>query len=374
MRVVTVNTGAHTVKAALADVEAGSAHLLAHHVEPRPASGGCSAEVLRAIRAVAPDAADIEAVGHRVVHGGPFHESILIDDRIEKALETFARFARRHNIAALDGIAAAGEVFPGRPMVAVFDTSFHARRPPESMRYALPADVVERLGLVRYGFHGLAHASLVRALAQATAVEPTRVTAVTLQLGAGCSACAVEGGRSIETSMGFTPLEGLVMTTRCGDLDPGAVLHLVDQGYEPEDAWSLLGDRSGLLALGGSASVPELLARESAGDVGAGLALRIFVRRIAMTVGAYLTLLDGRGAIVFGGGIGTNSAAIRARVAAALEAWDVRLEGSRNEAGTPGAIFAPGSRPVWVFATDEEREIAEETARVLAGRRTRCAV
>jgi acetate kinase len=168
--------------------------------------------------------------------------------------------------------------------------------------------------------------------------------------------------------MGFTPLEGLVMTTRCGDMDPGAVLHLVDQGYEPEDAWSLLGERSGLLALGGSASVPELLARESAGDVGAVLALRIFVRRIAMTVGAYLTLLGGRGAIVFGGGIGTNSAAIRARVAAALEAWDVRLEESRNEAGTPGEIFTPGARPVWVFSTDEEREIAEETARVLASR------
>jgi acetate kinase len=370
LRVVTVNTGADTIKAALADVEAGAAHVLVHHVEPRPASGGCRAQVLRAIRAVAPDPAGIEAVGHRVVHGGPFHDSILIDDRIESALETFARFARRHNIAALEGIAAAGEVFPGRPMVAVFDTSFHAHRPPESMRYALPADVVERLGLVRYGFHGLAHASLVRALAQATAVEPARVTAVTLQLGAGCSACAVQAGRSIETSMGFTPLEGLVMTTRCGDLDPGAVLHLVDQGYGPEDAWSLLGERSGLLALGGSASVPELLARESAGDARAGLALRVFVRRIAMTVGAYLTLLGGRGAIVFGGGIGTNSATIRARVATALQAWDVRLDANRNEVGTPGEISARGTRPVWVFSTDEEREIAEEAARVLAGRTT----
>lgn len=368
---VTVNTGADTIKAALADVEAGVAHVLVQHVEPRPASGGCRVEVLRALRAVAPDPAHVEAVGHRVVHGGPFHESILIDDRIESALETFARFARRHNIAALEGIATASEVFSGRPMVAVFDTSFHAHRPPESMRYALPADVVERLGLVRYGFHGLAHASLVRALARATAVQSARVTAVTLQLGAGCSACAVEEGRSIETSMGFTPLEGLVMTTRCGDVDPGAVLTLVDQGYEPEDAWSLLGERSGLLALGGSASVLELLALENVGDVKAGLALRIFVRRIAMMVGGYLTLLAGRGAIVFGGGIGTNSAAIRARVATALRAWDVRLDANRNEAGAPGEISAPGTRPVWVFSTDEEREIAEETARVLADRTTR---
>ncbi len=374
MRVVTINTGAGTIKTALADVQAGAANVLVHHVEPRPASGGCREEVLRAFRAVAPDSADVEAVGHRVVHGGPFHESILIDDRIESALETFARFARRHNSAALEGIATAGEVFPGLPMVAVFDTSFHAHRPPESMRYALPADVVERLGLVRYGFHGLAHASLVRALARATAVEPAGVTAVTLQLGAGCSACAVEDGRSIETSMGFTPLEGLVMTTRCGDMDPGAVLHLIDQGFEPEDAWSLLGERSGLLALGGTASVPELLARESGGDDKAGLALRLFVRRIAMTVGAYLTLLGGRGAIVFGGGIGTNSAAIRARVGAALQAWGVSLDTNQNETGTPGEISAPGTRPVWVFSTDEEREIAEETARVLAHRTTRWVV
>jgi acetate kinase len=161
------------------------------------------------------------------------------------------------------------------------------------------------------------------------------------------------------------------MTTRCGDVDPGAVLTLVDQGYEPEDAWSLLGERSGLLALGGSASVLELLALENVGDVKAGLALRIFVRRIAMMVGGYLTLLAGRGAIVFGGGIGTNSAAIRARVATALRAWDVRLDANRNEAGAPGEISAPGTRPVWVFSTDEEREIAEETARVLADRTTR---
>jgi acetate kinase len=362
--------GAETVKAALVDVDDCAVGVLVHHVEPRASSGGCREAVLRALRVVAPDPASVEAIGHRVVHCGPFRESVVIDDRTEAALARFSQFAPRHNLAALEGIATTGEIFPQRPIVAVFDTAFHAHRPPESMRYALPAEVVERYGLVRYGFHGLAHASLVRALAEAAALDSGQVTAVTLQLGAGCSACAVERGRSIETSMGFTPLEGLVMTTRCGDVDPGVVLHLIDQGYGPREAWSLLGERSGLLALGGSASVRELLEREKAGDQQAGLALRIFVRRIAMTVGAYLTLLGGQGTIVFGGGIGTNSAPIRARVAAALHAWSVRLDAARNEAGKPGEISAPGSRPVWVFSTDEERQIAEETARVVARRTT----
>lgn len=320
------------------------------------------------LTAVAPESGAVDAIGHRVVHGGArFREPVAIEAAVEEAIAELTPLAPRHQQAALTGIAAARELFAGVPMVAVFDTAFHAGRPPASMHYALPDEVLKRGGIARYGFHGLAHASLVRALAEATGRPTGEVGAVTLQLGAGCSACAVERGRSIETSMGYTPLGGLVMTTRSGDVDPSVVLQLVADGLSPGEARALLSERSGLLGIAGSDSVRELLRREAAGNRAAALALEVFVRRIVMTVGAYLTLLGGEGVIVFGGGIGTHSAEVRSRVAAGLAAWDVRLDDERNAAGEPGAIGAPGSREIWVFASDEERAIAESTAAIVRG-------
>jgi acetate kinase len=222
--------------------------------------------------------------------------------------------------------------------------------------------------LVRYGFHGIAHESLVRSLAEAERKPTTEVTAVTLQLGGGCSACAVAAGRSVETSMGFSPLEGLVMATRSGDVDPSVVLALIDGGRTPAEVRDLLSRRSGLVGLAGDADMRHVLAAEAAGQEPARVAVALFVRRVVMRVGAYLTLLGGRGSLVFGGGIGTHSAEVRRRVADGLAAWDVALDPERNlEPAVEGLIARPGTRPVYVFETDEERLVARETYDRLIG-------
>ena len=233
------------------------------------------------------------------------------------------------------------------------------------MRYPLPREVVEPLGIVRYGFHGIAHASLVDVLAATQNTASRDVDAVTLQLGAGCSVCAIRAGRSIETSMGFSPLGGLPMATRPGDLDPGVVLELLRSGRSHAEVEELLTRRSGLKGMAGSADLRDILQAESRGDEDARLAVEMLVHRIVCLVGAYLTLLDGHGAIVFGGGIGRHSDELRRRVAARLGAWNVELDPTRNADGSPGLISTPSSRPVHVFDTDEETAIARSAVHLL---------
>ena len=206
-------------------------------------------------------------------------------------------------------------------------------------------------------------------LADAEALDSSEVTAVTLQLGAGCSACAIEDGRSVETSMGYTPLEGLVMASRSGDIDASIPLHLARAGHAIDEIERQLNRCSGLLALSGHSDLRDILAAEAQGDARAALALRVFVRRIVMTAGAYLTLLNGKGALVFGGGIGTHSAPIRERIADGLEAWNIELDPRLNAAGVAGRISTPASRPVYVFSTDEEQYIGSEVAALLQRRR-----
>jgi len=310
--------------------------------------------------------APFQAFAHRVVHGGvAFTESVRIDAHVEATLERLLPLAPLHNARALRVIRAAHRLEPRLPAFAAFDTAFHFGRPPESLTYALPADVATALQLRRYGFHGIAHAGLAEELAAAQDTSPHEVDAVTLHLGSGCSACAVEAGRSIETSMGYTPLEGLVMATRCGSIDAAIVLQMARAGYTIDEIETQLNRRSGLLALSGSADVREVLAAEARGDEAAHLALQVFVRRIVLTVGAYLTLLDGRGAVVFGGGIGTHSAPIRERIASGLSAWQVELDDRLNSGNEVGRISRAGSRPVFVFRTNEERMIARDAARLL---------
>jgi acetate kinase len=306
------------------------------------------------------------AFGHRVVHGGArYHRPTRIDAGVEDEIERLIPLAPLHNARALAGIRAARQAFDDVPSFALFDTAFHAERSAESMCYALPDTLVRELQLKRYGFHGIAHAALGRALADAQGLAPSAVTAVTLQLGAGCSACAIAGGRSVETSMGYTPLEGLVMASRCGDVDPSIPLHLIRAGYTPDDIERRMNRESGLLALAGHADLREILKAEAAGDERAAFALRVFVRRIVLTVGAYLTLLDGAGALVFGGGIGTHSVPIRERIAAALGAWNVALDPRLNTPEAVGRISRTESRPVFVFQTDEEKYIAGEVAALM---------
>ncbi len=365
MNVAVLNTGNATVKCALVEVEDGRERVRSRctlKFEP----DRTRTEVLReALETQRRDGA--QAIGHRVVHGGARYTApALIDDRLEAAIERVAPLAPTLNMTALEGIRIAHELYPDRPMVAVFDTAFHAGRPLESLHYPLPREITESHAVYRYGFYGIAHESLVETLASSQRMVVGQVSAVTLQLGAGCSACAVEAGRSIETTMGFTPLEGLMCTTQSGTIDPGVVLHLIREGLSVDRIEELLTSRSGLLGCGGTADARELLRREGEGDERAGLALQMFVRRIVTTVGAYFTLLAGRGSLVFGGGIGARSPVIRQRIAAGLAAWDVHLDPQLNEGNTGGRISRLGARPAFAFDTEEEHLIARRTAEVVS--------
>jgi acetate kinase len=371
VRIAVLNAGSSTVKVALYDVPSGGDTAEAARLAGAGrelGSGDTPRDAFRAaLEEIGAAAAEVEAIGHRVVHGGRiFAAPVRVDAEVERGIEALAHLAPQHNPAALEGIRLGQELFPGRPAVAVFDTAFHLGRAPESVRYAIPWELGESMGLLRYGFHGIAHASLVQSVAAAERGAVGEVVGVTLQLGAGCSACAVDGGRSIETSMGFSPLEGLVMATRSGDIDPAVVLELLDRGRTATEVRALLSRGSGLEGLAGNADLRRVLAAEAEGDERARVAVGLFVRRIVMRVGAYLTLLGGRGSLTFGGGIGTHSAEIRQRVADGLVAWNVALDPERNrEAGVRGPIGRPGSRPVYVFETDEERLIAVETRALL---------
>jgi acetate kinase len=362
MRIVTLNAGSSSVKASIAEADADRVAVsLRETVEGR--GRGADALFAEALDRISKRDATIDAIGHRVVHGGNrFRGPAEIDAEVEAAIESLVPLAPLHNPVALAGIRAARARFPDRPMVAVFDTSFHAARSEASCRYALPEELAGSTEIRRYGFHGLAHESLIAAVAELEGRRLDTVTAVSLQLGRGCSVCAVLRGRSIETSMGFTPLEGLMMGTRSGDVDPGLILYLIRNGRSADEVEGVLERRSGLLGIGGSADVRELFERQARGDERAALALEMFVRRIVMTAGSYLTLLGGEGAIVFGGGIGENSVVIRERIAQGLEVWNVRLDPSRNAERPPVKISADGTRDVFVVPTDEETIIARAVA------------
>ncbi len=359
-RIAVVNTGSATLKLALFEADGGELRERSRDRREWQSDDAMESAIENALRGIGekPD-----MLGHRVVHGGStFREPVRIDGDVEKTLEELASLAPLHNGPALTAIRIARRVFADTPSVAVFDTAFHARRPEASMRYALPREWYEEFGFRRYGFHGLAHASLVQSYARASSQAAGDVSAVTLQLGAGCSACAVRNGRSIETSMGYTPLEGLVMATRSGDIDPAIVLSLLRGRYTADEIERQLNRGSGLLGLAGNADMREVLAGAARGNEGAQLALELFVHRLVLTIGAYLTLLGGEGAIVFGGGIGEHAPQIRTLVAQRLTAWDVALDPERNRAGRPGLISTRQSRPVYVFETREEPLIASELA------------
>jgi acetate kinase len=311
--------------------------------------------------------AALAATGHRVVHGGDkFFSPVRITLSAFDALKSLAPLAPLHNPQALAVMEAVGERFPDLPIIAVFDTAFFHALPETARRYAIPSEWSEAHAIRRYGFHGIAHQHLAASLRDAGAGN----RAVTLHLGQGCSAAALLDGRPIDTSMGFTPLEGLVMGTRCGDIDAGVLLHLARRGYNWKELEEGLNRRSGLLALSGvSDDVRELLALESEGHVGAGLALETFCLRIRKYVGAYAAVLGGIDAIAIGGGIGENSAVIRERVLKPLGWLGIELDFDANTAcaGTAGRISTDGSVVgVHVVCVDEEPIIARATLDVLA--------
>jgi acetate kinase len=308
------------------------------------------------------------AVGHRVVHGGArFEGAVVVDDAVRAAIAGLGDLAPLHNDAALEGLAAAREVLGDVPAAAVFDTAFFRPLPARASSYAIAPELAERHGVRRYGFHGISHAYLAARHAELTGRADARV--ITLHLGSGCSAAAIRAGRPVDTSMGFTPLEGLVMGTRSGDVDPAVVPHLARA--LDEDAAAVverLNRASGLLGLAGTSDVRQLLARAAAGDAAADAALDLFAYRARKAVGAYLAALGGADAVVFSGAIGANSPEMRARICAGMAWCGLRLDPAGNAAarGTE-ARLSPDGAPIeaWAVPTREELRIARETAALI---------
>ena len=320
--------------------------------------------------------AEIDAVGHRVVHGGErFTRSVLIDEVVQRGIEDNIDLAPLHNPANLRGIAAARAVLgAGVPQVAVFDTAFHQTLPEHAYLYAIPYQLYRRYQVRRYGFHGTSHRYVAHRWRQLTGAAREATNLVTLHLGNGCSACAIAGGDSVDTSMGFTPLEGLVMGTRSGDVDPAVLDYLASkEGLSLGEVEALLLKQSGLLGISGLTNdMRELLAEaREHDDRRARLAIEIFCYRARKYVGSYLAALGGADAVVFAGGIGENAPEIRARVSAGLEWAGLSIDATLNEAmtgGREGRISTDGSRlAAWVIPTDEELLIARDTFRVVTG-------
>ncbi|MEP6732968.1 MAG: acetate kinase [bacterium] len=319
--------------------------------------------------------AQIEAVGHRVVHGGErFTHSTRVDEHVRSELEDLIELAPLHNPNNLRGIAAARAVLgPDVPQVAVFDTAFHHSLPETAFVYAIPYQLYRRYRVRRYGFHGTSHRYIGYRYRQLTKKSREDTKIITLHLGNGASACAIVGGQSVDTSMGFTPLEGLVMGTRSGDLDP-AILEFVavKEGLSMRDLDSMLNKQSGLLGVSGlTADMRELLAEETEnGDRRVRLAIDLFCYRIRKYLGAYLAAMNGADAIVFTGGIGENAPAIRSRICAGMDWLGIAVDDEKNAAlaSGEGRIDREGSRvALWVIPTDEELLIARDTWRVVTG-------
>jgi acetate kinase len=313
----------------------------------------------------------IDAVGHRVVHGGErFGEPVLITPEVISAIEDLNPLAPLHNPANLLGIRGIAEQWPDKPQVAVFDTAFHRTLPERAWRYAIPDELYTKHGIRRYGFHGTSHDYVTGRAAEFLGTPRGGFNAVIAHLGNGASVTAVQGGRSIDTSMGFTPLEGLVMGTRSGDIDPSILLFLAREGYSTDDLDNLLNRGSGLTGLAGTNDMRSVERAAEAGDTRAAMAIDVAAYRLAKYIGGYHVAVGGAQALVFTAGIGENSALFRASVAGKLTALGIELDSGLNaERGFDARVIStPDSAvPVLVVPTDEEAAIADATAAVIGG-------
>lgn len=362
MPVLVVNAGSSSLKVSL--VAPDDAILADREFQ---ASGGRfeDAQLEEATRAME----GIEAVGHRVVHGGPrYSKSVRIDSEVVGYLATITDLAPLHLPAALAGIAAVGRVLPGVAAVACFDTAFHSNMPAAAATYAIPAEWRERYGIRRYGFHGFSHAYSARVAAQLLGRPGHELRVVTCHLGAGASLAAVRGGRSVDTTMGFTPLEGLVMATRSGSVDPGLLLWLERHaGLTEPELNDALDQRSGLLALAGTGDMRELLTRISAGDEKATLAFDVYVHRLRTCIASMAAAMGGLDAVVFTGGVGENAPAVRAAAAAGLRFLGLDIDPALNENTTGDSdISAAGSSVrTLVIRAREDVEVARDVRQLL---------
>jgi len=318
------------------------------------------------------EASELIGIGHRVVHGGArFFEPTLIDHVVKINIEDLSELAPLHNPGAVQGIDAAEREFPGLPMVAVFDTAFHQTMPPEAYTYAIDLDVAQKYRVRKYGFHGTSHRFVSRAAAEYLGRPVEDLKQIVLHLGNGASASAIDGGKSVDTSMGMTPLPGLVMGTRSGDIDASVLFHLARRGkYSIDDLDELLNKRSGLLGVAGVSDSRDVQERADKGDERAQLATQVFRRRVKFYIGAYAALLGGVDVISFTAGIGEHSAEVREGSISGLERLGIELDTARNRADGSGIrTISTDSSPVTILIvpTNEELEIARQAQAVIAG-------
>jgi len=375
MKILVLNSGSSSIKYAL--FAAGSlAELRAGIVERIGEPGASSVPDHReGFRRVMSDLlesgairglAGLSGIGHRVVHGGErFREPVLVDGEVVEAIRETIPFAPLHNPGNLQGIEVALGMCPGVPQVAVFDTAFHQTMPPEAFRYALPHDLYDTHRVRRYGFHGTSHAHVARRAAELLGKPPASLNLITLHLGNGASAAAIRGGKSVDTSMGMTPLEGLIMGTRCGDLDPAVPFFLGEAtGKGPGEILSLLNEESGMKGICGENDMREVHRKAAEGDPSASLAIDMYSYRVKKYIGAYTAALGRVDALVFTGGIGENDADVRRRACEGLERLGIVLDQGRNDSpsSVPREIQREGMPvKVLIIPTNEELEIALQT-------------
>jgi acetate kinase len=315
--------------------------------------------------------AQLDAIAHRIVHGGDHvSEPVIADDGVIKALDDASRFAPLHNPPAIATLREVREKFPKVPSIVVTDTAFHRTLPLLARTYGIPRAIAARHGIHRFGFHGIGHSWMLDRYAEIVGRPAATLNLITLQLGAGCSAAAIREGKSIDTSMGLTPLEGLMMATRSGDLDP-AIFSLLatSEGLSPTEVERILNRESGLIGVSGiSGDMRELETAARGGNADAALAIEMFCYRVRKYIGAYAAVLGRVDAIIFGAGIGEHSANVRAQVCTGLDLVGISIDKARNEAadGREACFSADGSRiELWVVPLDEELQIARACARLL---------
>jgi acetate kinase len=397
-RVLVLNSGSSSVKYQLLDMSDGSRLAVGlverigeetSRLKHTPMGGGARewtgaiADHEAALKAMAEelakdglglDSPELAAIGHRVVHGGKFFtEPTVIDDAVLAEIERLIPVAPLHNPANLTGIRTAQALRPDLPQVAVFDTAFHTTMPESAARYAIDVKTADAYRIRRYGFHGTSHAYVSRATAELLGRPPEEVNVIVLHLGNGASASAVRGGRCVDTSMGLTPLEGLVMGTRSGDMDPAVIFHLMRVGgMSTDEIDTLLNKKSGLIGLCGDNDMREIRRRIDEGDEQARLAFEIYIHRLKKYIGAYYAVLGRVDAVAFTAGVGENASAVREAAVAGLEGLGLRVDGELNavRSDEPRLISPESARiAVAVVPTDEELEIATQTYALVNGSR-----
>ena len=364
MRILTVNAGSSSLKLALLDERDRT---LAAQELAAPRAQVDRAELAAAL---ASPLGDADAVGHRIVHGGSrLHKAVRIDAQVEQELRELIELAPLHQPKSLQALDAVSEALPELPAVACFDTAFHATIPDAAATYALPREWRERWGLRRYGFHGLSHAWVARRAPQLLKRDERDLRIVSCHLGAGASLCAISAGRSLDTTMGFTPLEGLVMATRSGSVDPGMLLWLMErEGLSAEELSEALEHRSGLLGLAGTSDMHTVLEQVAGGEPRAQLALDVYTHRLRAGIAAMVASLGGLDALVFTGGVGERASEVRAATAEGLAFLGVALDSERNLQARPDAEISAAGAAVrtLVLAAREDLEIAHEVRALLS--------